>query len=201
MTDAVIFLDRDGVLNELVTDPASCKPESPYTPADVRLMPHAVDGLRVLATLGLPTVVVSNQPSAAKGTTTLAALEAVHDELWRQLQAEGVGVSSFRYCFHYEGAAAAGLGVACDCRKPAPGMLLAAARELRISDLARSWMIGDSDVDVLAGRAAGCRTIAIDEPASAHRRESGVVADAICANLFEAANIVAAVHASRGVLA
>jgi D-glycero-D-manno-heptose 1,7-bisphosphate phosphatase len=198
---SLIFLDRDGVLNDLVTDPSSCKGESPYRPEDVRLMPYAVAGLRILAGLGAPLVVVSNQPSAAKGKTTRENLRAVHLEVERLLAAEGVGVTSYRYCFHHPDGDDPELGTACDCRKPAPGMLLVAARAFGVADLARSWMIGDSDVDVVAGSAAGCRTILIDEPASAHRRGSGVPVDATCANLLEAANAVATVHASRRVLA
>jgi D-glycero-D-manno-heptose 1,7-bisphosphate phosphatase len=200
---SLIFLDRDGVLNDLVIDSSSGAPESPYRPEDVRLMPHAVPGLRVLAGLGVPLVVVSNQPSAAKGKATPAELRAVHLEVERLLGIEDVGkaIVSYRYCFHYPGGGDPELGVACDCRKPASGMLLAAASDLGVADLARSWVIGDSDVDVLAGRAAGCRTILIEEPASAHRRGSGIAADVTCANLLEAANAVATVHASRRVLA
>jgi D-glycero-D-manno-heptose 1,7-bisphosphate phosphatase len=198
---SVIFLDRDGVLNGLVADARSNRPESPYSPKDVFLLPRAVEGLRRLQGLGVPLVVVSNQPAAAKGTATLDALRAVHDEVARQLRAAGVGVSSYHYCFHYDGGADRELGVACDCRKPAPGMLLDAARDLGIADLSGSWIIGDSDVDVRAGRAVGCRTVLIDEPSSSHRRSGDVEPDARAADLFEAAGILATVYASRGVLA
>lgn len=195
---AAIFVDRDGVLNELVEDEVSQKPESPYRASDVRLMPRAVEGLRALATLGLPIVVVSNQPAAAKGTTTLARLLDVHAEVERQLSAAGVHLDAHRYCFHHPDGVDPELGVLCNCRKPAPGMLLDAARELRLPDLSTSWLIGDSDVDVLAGRAVGCRTILVEEPASQHRR-GGVEPDARAADLYEAARVVLAAVAPRRV--
>jgi D-glycero-D-manno-heptose 1,7-bisphosphate phosphatase len=197
---AIVFIDRDGVLNELVVDPSSGKPESPYAARDVRLMPQAVAGIRALRRLDVPIAVVSNQPAAAKGRITVASLREVHDEVDRLLHDAGISVDAYRYCFHHPAGADPTLSVACDCRKPAPGMLLDAAGEVGVRDLSGSWMIGDSDVDVLAGRAAGCRTILIEEPASAHRR-GHAEPDARAADLYEAARIVAAAFASTGVVA
>lgn len=198
--ERLVFLDRDGVLNQLIVDPSSGRPESPYRAADVRLQPRAIAGLRALRRLGVPLVVVSNQPAAAKGTTTLAHLREVHDEVDRLLHEAGVGVDAYRYCYHHPDATVEEFRAACNCRKPAPGMLLDMARELGISNLSSSWLIGDSDVDVLAGRAAGCRTILIEEPASAHRR-GPAEPDARSADLLEAAAVVADAFASTGVVA
>ena len=198
--DALILLDRDGVLNQLVVDAASGRPESPYVASDVRLQPEAAAGIRALRRLDVPLAVVSNQPAAAKGRTTLDRLREVHDEVERQLCEAGVSVDAYRYCYHHADGTDGTLGVACDCRKPAPGMLLEAAREFGVADLSASWLIGDSDVDVLAGRAAGCRTILIEDPASAHRR-GHAEPDARAADLLEAAGIVAAAFASTGVVA
>ncbi len=85
------------------------------------------------------------------------------------------------------------LGRACECRKPAPGLLLDAAAALGMdaAALGRSWLIGDSDVDVEAGRRAGCRTVLVEEPHSSHRRH-GATADAHAADVLEAALLVAA---------
>jgi D-glycero-D-manno-heptose 1,7-bisphosphate phosphatase len=186
---SAIFLDRDGVINELVLDRASGRHESPYAAADVRLAAGAVDGLHVLARLGVPVVVVSNQPAAAKGTATREQLRGVHDEIERLLRSEGIAIDDYRYCFHHPDGLDAELGVRCTCRKPAPGMVITAASELGVADLSASWLIGDSDVDVLAGRSAGCRTILVEDPASRHRR-SGVEADARAPDLAAAANVV-----------
>ena len=79
----------------------------------------------------------------------------------------------------------------CDCRKPAPGMLLAAANELAL-DLRRSWMIGDTDGDVQAGRAAGCRTILVEHRRSAHKRTAELSPDAVVSDLKAAAGIILA---------
>jgi D-glycero-D-manno-heptose 1,7-bisphosphate phosphatase len=186
-----VFLDRDGVVNDLVPDAASGRFESPYSASDARLAPRAADGLRALALLGVPLVVVSNQPAAAKGAVKLTKLREVHEEIVRQLGVAGVHVDAFRYCFHHPDGVDPELGTVCECRKPAPGMVLDAARELGLSDLSSSWLIGDSDVDVLAGRAAGCSTILIEEPHSRHRR-GGVEPDGRASDLLEAADLVLA---------
>ena len=187
-----VFLDRDGVLNELVLNRATGDHESPYRPEDVVLTPGAVEALRLLGTLGVPLAVVSNQPSAAKGTASLEALASVHDALVALLAAEGVALDEVRYCFHHPDGTDAVLGHACECRKPAPGLILQAAEALGLDadGLARSWLIGDSDVDVEAGGAAGLRTILVEDPRSAHRR-GGAEPDARAADVIKAAKIVA----------
>ena len=191
--ERAVFLDRDGVLNELVLNPATGDHESPYRAEDVRLAPGAAEAVRLLRTLGVPLAVVSNQPSAAKGTTDLGSLAAVHDAVMRQLADADAEVDEVRYCFHHPAGTDPELGRACDCRKPAPGLILQAADALGIDDeaLGRSWLIGDSDVDVVAARAAGLRTVLVEDPLSAHRR-SGAPADARARDVLEAARIVVA---------
>jgi D-glycero-D-manno-heptose 1,7-bisphosphate phosphatase len=188
---AAAFLDRDGVINDPALDPADGRPESPLSPGDVVLAAGAIDGLRVLRDAGLILVAVSNQPSAAKGKVTLVELKAVHDRVVALLAAEGLRLDDWRYCFHHPDGLLAELSIPCDCRKPAPGMLLAAAREHGI-DLAASWTIGDSDADVAAGRAAGTRTILVEHPHSAHRRTEEARPDAIVRNLADAAALLLA---------
>jgi D-glycero-D-manno-heptose 1,7-bisphosphate phosphatase len=172
-SDAAVFLDRDGVLNDVVFDPVSGFAESPYRVEDVRLVDGAVEALSLLSALGLPTAVVSNQPAAAKRTHTRAELEAVHSEVVRQLAEAGVRIEVWRYCLHHPSGVDPELGRACECRKPAPGLILAAAGAIGIDDLASSWLIGDSEVDIAAGRAAGCRTILVEHAPTAHRRTGG----------------------------
>lgn len=191
--ERAVFLDRDGVLNELVLNTATGDHESPYRAEDVRLTPGAAEAVRLLRTLDVPLAVVSNQPSAAKGTTDLGSLAAVHDAVMRQLADAGAGVDEVRYCFHHPAGTDLELGRACDCRKPAPGLILQAADALGLDDaaLGRSWLIGDSDVDVEAGRAAGLRTVLVEDPRSAHRRAGGP-ADARARDVLEAARVVVA---------
>ena len=193
VADRAVFLDRDGVINALVADPASGRPESPYRPEDVSLVPGALEALRLLRGLGVPLAVVSNQPSAAKGTATLDDLARVHEAVMRLLGEGGVVVDEVRYCFHHPKGTDPDLGGPCDCRKPLPGLITQAADALGLDEaaLGRSWLIGDSDVDVEAGRAAGLHTVLVEEPLSAHRRH-GTRADRTAPDVLEAARIVAA---------
>lgn len=188
MSGAAAFVDRDGVINDPVPDRRSGRPESPYRARDVRLAPGASQGLGMLADAGYTIVVASNQPAAAKGTATRAALEAVHARVEALLAAEGVVPAAWEYCMHHPDAVDAALRGPCDCRKPAPGMLLRAAERLGL-DLARSWMLGDSDADVEAGRRAGCRTVLIEHPGTAHRR-GRAEPDLVAADLAGAARAV-----------
>jgi D-glycero-D-manno-heptose 1,7-bisphosphate phosphatase len=184
-TRAGVFLDRDGVLSELVNDPDSGHPESPLASEQVRLIPGAAAAAARLAEGGYALVCVTNQPAAAKGAATVRQLFDVHHRVLELLAAEGVTLDAWRMCLHHPRGTSEELSRGCDCRKPAPGMLLDAARELEL-DLARSWMVGDTDADIGAGRAAGCRTMLIDCPGSAHKRSAGIAPDGIAADLDQA---------------
>jgi D-glycero-D-manno-heptose 1,7-bisphosphate phosphatase len=181
-----VFLDRDGVLNELVRDRSSGLPESPLRVEDVRLMEGAATAAGRLARAGFVLVCVSNQPAAAKGCASLNVLLAVHARVVALLAREDVRLDASRLCLHHPRGIAAPFATRCDCRKPGPGMLLDGARALDL-DLGASWMVGDTDADVLAGQAAGCRTVLIEHAGSAHKRSSGVVADLVAADLSGAA--------------
>lgn len=148
-----VFLDKDGTLIEDV----------PYNvdPRQIRLMPGAREGLVALARAGYVLTVVSNQSGVARGYFQEAALENVWRELRRLLAEFEVLVEGFYYCPHHPQGAVKEYGIACSCRKPEPGMVLRAARELNL-DLSRSWLIGDILNDVEAGRRAGCRTILLE---------------------------------------
>jgi D-glycero-D-manno-heptose 1,7-bisphosphate phosphatase len=191
MSRAAVFLDRDGVINEPAFDPVDRRAESPHRPHDVELAAGAVEGLRALRGAGFLLVVVSNQPSAAKGKVTLAQLTAVHDRVVKLLAAEGLALDDWRYCFHHPDGVVADLSGPCGCRKPAPGMLLDAGREHGV-DLAASWTIGDSDTDVATGRAAGTRTILVEHPRSPHRRTGSERPDGTARNLSHAAALLLA---------
>lgn len=179
-----VFLDRDGVINDPVLDAEDGVPESPLRAGDVHLATGSVDGLRSLRDAGLFLVVVSNQPAAAKGKASLDDLQAVHDRIVELLRREQVEIDDWRYCHHRS-------EDGCDCRKPAPGMLLAAAGEHGL-DLSTSWMIGDTDADIGAGDAVGARTVLVLHPASAHRRVTGRRPDFSATDLARAADIVRA---------
>ena len=189
MSDCAVFLDRDGVVVELVWDPVDESFESPYVRDDVRLVPEAAHAIRRIRSLDYRTVVVSNQPGAAKGKASREDLREAHEQVVRLLAERGVAIDDFRYCLHHPDAVDPSLARACACRKPKPGMLLEAADDLDV-DLSRSWMIGDSDVDAEAGFITGCRTILVENPQSSHRRRAGGRADFRVSSLAEAADIV-----------
>ncbi len=164
-----VFLDRDGVLNEtFVRDGV---PTPPRSAADFRLLPGVVDACVGLKRAGFALVVVTNQPDIARGTQTWAEVDRMHDRLRSLVPLDDVYV-----CPHDD-------VDACACRKPQPGMLLAAAERLGL-DLSRSASVGDRWRDVEAARRAGVTAIYVecnyDEPAS-------VGADVAVANLPEAA--------------
>ncbi|HTA12358.1 MAG TPA: HAD-IIIA family hydrolase, partial [Solirubrobacteraceae bacterium] len=120
--------------------------------------------------------------AAAKGTVSVAQLLAVHQRVTQLLARDGVVLSASRLCLHHTDGVVPELARSCDCRKPAPGMLLELAAELDI-DLGSSWMVGDTDADVSAGRAAGCHTLLIRNPASIHKRLQVKSADAVADSL------------------
>jgi D-glycero-D-manno-heptose 1,7-bisphosphate phosphatase len=173
---AAVFLDRDGVLNEFVRDPESRLPDSPLRARDVRMVPGAAAAAARLAQAGFALVCVTNQPSAAKGKASVEELLDVHRRVVELLAREGVRIEASRLCWHHPEGVVPGLTQACACRKPEPGMLLDAAGALSI-DLGRSWMVGDTDRDVAAGRAAGCRTVLLDYPDTADKRSPGIAPD------------------------
>jgi D-glycero-D-manno-heptose 1,7-bisphosphate phosphatase len=189
VTRRAVFLDRDGVLTELVPDPSSGLPESPLRAKDVRLVAGAAAAAGRLRAAGYLLAVVSNQPAAAKGAVPVERLYDVHRHALDLLAAEGVCVDAWRLCLHHPDGVVPSLSGSCDCRKPAPGMLLDAGRELG-ADMASSWMVGDTDADVEAGRAAGCRTVLIDNSGSAHKRSTVAAPDLRAADLKDVAALL-----------
>jgi D-glycero-D-manno-heptose 1,7-bisphosphate phosphatase len=154
-----IFLDRDGTLVE--------PRHYPSRPEELILYPAIVPQLQLLRREGFRLVVITNQSGIARGYFSESDLDRMHAYLRVSLQRRGVDLDGFFYCPHHPEGVIPELAIDCDCRKPEPGLLLAAAAELQV-DLTRSWFIGDILNDVEAGNRAGCRTILVDlgtEPA------------------------------------
>ena len=183
------FVDRDGTVNELVPDPHTRRPESPLRPEEVTLIAGAASALRELAAAGWLLVGVSNQPAVAKGTVSAEQLASVQARVLELLDAESVHFDDFRMCLHHPDGVVGKLARPCECRKPAPGMLIDAAHALGI-DLTSSWMIGDTDADVLAGQAAGCRTVLLAHEASSHKRSGDAEPDLVAPDLGAAARLL-----------
>lgn len=186
-----VFLDRDGVVNALAPDPESGTPESPLCLEDVHLLEGVIGAIHRLRDEGYLVVCVTNQPAAAKMKASVETLDAIHAAIRERLQAESADFDASEICLHHPDGVVVELTRACDCRKPAPGMLLRAAERLDI-DLGRSWMIGDSDSDIEAGQAAGCSTILVEHPPSSHRRAGRVRPLGAVRDLHEAVQLLLA---------
>ncbi len=153
-----IFLDRDGTLNRYVGFLRKAD--------ELELLPDAAEAIRAINQSGYLAIVITNQPVIARGEVTHSGLREVHNKLETLLGQEGAYVDAIYYCPHHPDKGYAGereeLKIVCQCRKPKPGLLLRAADEFNI-DLSQSWMVGDEEKDILAGKAAGCKTIYLDE--------------------------------------
>jgi D-glycero-D-manno-heptose 1,7-bisphosphate phosphatase len=157
-----VFLDRDGVINLYVYNAEFGTVDSPSSPDEFTLAPGAGNAIAEFNRLGLLVVVVSNQPGIAKGKFTSALLDRVTTKMHDGVAASGGKLDGVYYCLHHPEAVVPQYRAHCVCRKPHPGLLLQAARELGIQ-LQTSYMIGDGISDIEAGRAAGTRTIFIGQ--------------------------------------
>jgi D-glycero-D-manno-heptose 1,7-bisphosphate phosphatase len=170
-----VFLDRDGVLNEAIL--RAGRPYPPRSEDEFRILPGVPESCHQLRQLGFLLVVVTNQPDIARGILDQSTVEKIHARLLRELPVESIWV-----CPHDD-------GDACDCRKPAPGLIRKAAARHNI-DVRRSYLVGDRWRDIEAGLAVGCRTVLVVNPSYLERRPNG--ADAEVLDLREAAAWIAA---------
>ena len=155
-----VFLDRDGVINELVYFPELGIIDSPLNPDQFRLVAGVAKAIRRFNELGLKVIVVSNQPAVAKGKMTMRLFEEMRAKMIGMLKDEGARIDGEYYCFHHPEAKLPEYRVSCECRKPKPGLLLMAARDFKLN-LKECYMVGDGLTDVAAGRSVGCKTILI----------------------------------------
>lgn len=151
-----VFLDRDGTINQYVGFLRDID--------DFALLPGVAEAIKEINASGYLAIVVTNQPVIARGEVSLEELEAIHNKMETLLGQEGAYLDAVYFCPHHPHKGYAGerpeYKVDCACRKPKPGMLLQAAADFNI-DLSQSWMIGDGENDVKAGKAAGCKTAMI----------------------------------------
>ena len=152
MRRPAIFLDRDGVIVEDV--------DAVLRPDQLILTPGAAEAVKRAIASGRAVVVVTNQPVVARGLVDEDGVRAVHDALDAMLRAQGARVDAFYFCPHHPRATIERYRVACECRKPRPGLLTRAASELEL-ELGASVMVGDRLSDVTAGARAGCKTVLV----------------------------------------
>ena len=175
MSRRAAFIDRDGVLNE--------ERAFVHRIEDFVFLPGAIEALRALEHAGYRRVVVTNQSGIARGLYTEADYQRLTDQVRERLRGEGVTLDAIEYCPHLADAPLAQYRRACECRKPAPGMLLKAIRALDL-DPAGSFLVGDRLTDVQAGRAAGIGRCFLVRTGYALSGEAIGAADGVYADLL-----------------
>jgi D-glycero-D-manno-heptose 1,7-bisphosphate phosphatase len=187
-----IFLDRDGVVNELVYFPEQGVIDSPFTVNQFHLCPGVPDAVKRFQNAGYKVIVASNQPGVAKGHMPLKNFERICDTMKAQLGEKGVSLDAEYYCMHHPEATVAQYRINCDCRKPKPGLILKAAKDMDI-DLSQSWFIGDNLSDIKAGKNAGCHTLLLGKMRCELcdlMYNEGIKPDVIKLNLLESADYI-----------
>lgn len=154
----VLFLDRDGVLIELVYDKTLGIVRTPLNVQELKVTPFAIEFLYETKNLGYSTFIVSNQPDIALGRISQKTFDVFHKKIISLFNTPNISIDGYYYCFHHPFARVAQYKKNCDCRKPKPGLILRAQKEHDI-DLSHSWIIGDGVNDIIAGHEAGCKTM------------------------------------------
>jgi histidinol-phosphate phosphatase family protein len=170
MLRRAVFLDRDGTIAE---DVNYCR-----RPEDFRLFPRAAEAIAMLNEAGLAVVVVTNQSGIARGYFTEETLAQIHQKMTDQLAGRGAQVDAIYYCPHHP-------DDGCTCRKPGTDLFQRAVEELGLA-LAGSYVVGDREMDVLAGQALGCQTVLV-ETGPVPWTEDGASPDHRAPTLHEAA--------------
>ena len=153
-TRNVLFLDRDGVINVDVGYLSN--------PAQLEFIPGAIEAMKEAQTRGYDIIVVTNQSGVARGYYTEEDVQALHAEMSRRLEAEGVHILAYYYCPHHPEGTVEAYKKACDCRKPNPGMLTKAIEEWNV-DVDGSFLVGDKPSDVGAAESIGMRAYPFEE--------------------------------------
>jgi D-glycero-D-manno-heptose 1,7-bisphosphate phosphatase len=167
-----VFLDRDGVINEVLTK----RVKYVNTPQDLYLLPGVQKAMRMLTEAGFQLFIVTNQGGVGLGYMTKQLLDKIHEKLIYDIEIEGGKIVEIACCIHRP-------NEGCACRKPSGKMIRDLAQKYNI-DLSQSYMVGDRDVDLLAGREAGTKTVWI----STRQDDSAIhLADYTCGSLLEAA--------------
>lgn len=160
MKNKAVFLDRDGVINEIVYHREMGIVDSPFTIEQFKLIKDIERAIKKFHELGFKVIIISNQPGIAKNHHDMVTFEKIKEKMHKEFLKEGIKIDAEYYCFHHPDAIIKLYKEICNCRKPRPGMILKAVKDFDI-DLSKSWMIGDGINDIKAGISAGCKTILI----------------------------------------
>jgi D,D-heptose 1,7-bisphosphate phosphatase len=180
-----VFLDRDGTIN---------KANSFITGVDeFFLIEGTAEAVKIINNSGYLAIVITNQPVIARGECSLEELDSIHQKMESELGKSGAYLDDIFFCPHHPDKGFPGerpeYKIDCECRKPKPGMILEAAKKYNIA-LHDSWMVGDDKRDILAGRAAGCKTVLISDPAQGYEANGSTAGpDYYCESLKQFAGM------------
>ncbi len=164
-----VFLDRDGTINESALNKNTGEYESPHILEDFKLLPWAVNSMKILQDNGYLLFLVSNQPSFAKGKVTLEMTQLIHAKFHDLMKSSGIIFTEYYYCYHHPDGIVPEYTKKCSCRKPGT-LFPETARTKYDIDMKKSWFVGDQDADVECGKATGLKTILLDNQLSAKKR-------------------------------
>lgn len=183
-----VFLDRDGVINPLVYNPLTGEYESPHYIEDFSIYPEVVSALKKLNALGYQLFLVSNQPSYAKGKTSLENIKSIHSIMEKFFLEQGIEFKQYYYCYHHPNGIIPEYSTLCDCRKPNNRFLKEAQDNFGV-DFNSSWFVGDQDSDMECGKSVGLKTILLINKNSAKKRGNSNP-DYTSVNLTDAVKII-----------
>ena len=189
MSNRAVFIDRDGVINEILYFADMGRIDTPFHVDQFKLLPKVGEAVRLINQLGFKAVVASNQPGIARNNFGEDTLDKINARMKSEISRDQGVIDAIYYCRHHPEGANPKYRVDCDCRKPKPGLLLQAAKDLGI-DLKKSYMVGDGINDIQAGEKAGCKTIMIGRMKFDICRvmeDMKVAPDSVAASLFDAA--------------
>ena len=187
MGNKAVFLDRDGVINPLVYNMETGEYESPHYPEDFSIFTYVLKSISLLKEHGYKIIVVSNQPSYAKGKTSMENLRAIEKLLEDFSEENGKLIDKFYYCYHHPDGIVPEYSGKCECRKPGTLFLEDAVKKFNL-DAATCCFIGDQDTDIKCGKAMGMRTVKINNKHSS-KKSGAEKPDRFAANLLEAVHV------------
>jgi D,D-heptose 1,7-bisphosphate phosphatase len=187
-----VFLDRDGVINELIYYRDMGMVDSPFTVKQFRLLPGAGKAINIINKLNFKAIIVSNQPGVARDHFNEETLALMDIKMKQQLAMSNAFLDGIYYCFHDSKGRNKKYRKVCNCRKPKPGLLIKASKDFGI-DLSKSYIVGDELADIQAGKSVGCKVILLGRMKCQLCRlmdDKGVFPDFIAPDLLEAVKII-----------
>lgn len=176
-----VFLDRDGVINKEVDYLRNLK--------QLRLLPGVAQVIRKLNKLGFLIIIVTNQPVIARGWLTEKEVDDIHSVLIKRLSQKSAKINAIYYCPHHPEANLKKYRIYCHCRKPNIGLIKKAVKKFKI-DVKKSFMVGDSTTDILAGKRAGLKTILVETGYAGKDGKYNIKPDCAIKNLSQAIKII-----------